>query len=337
MWYVPGFARDKHEFEQWPAILRSIDRGRCTPILGPGLLESMLGSTREIARRWAETYRFPMASHSRDDLPQVAQYLAVNLGPRFPPEELDEYLRKELNARYGAILPADARRGNLDGLIAAVGQHRQAHDPAEPHRVLAQLNAPLYLTTNPDRLLATALTAAGKAPQVALCPWNEAVERSEMRDDWEPDAQHPLVYHLFGQLSQPDSIVLTEDDYFDYLIGVTRNADLIPGVVRRALADTALLFLGFHLDDWAFRVLFRSIIQQEGGSRRHRYAHVAVQVDPEEGEFLEPERARRFLEQYFQEDDIRIYWGNAEDFLRDLLVRLPSVTDAAAPAGIARR
>jgi len=40
-----------------------------------------------------------------------------------------------------------------------------------------------------------------------------------------------LVYKLFGQLAEPDSLVLTEDDYFDYLIGVTSNRDLIPEAV----------------------------------------------------------------------------------------------------------
>ena len=48
-----------------------------------------------------------------------------------------------------------------------------------------------------------------------------------------PPVERPLVYHLFGRLGEPDSLVITEDDYFDYLIGVTSNNDLIPGVVRR--------------------------------------------------------------------------------------------------------
>jgi hypothetical protein len=126
------------------------------------------------------------------------------------------------------------------------------------------------------------------------------------------------VYHLFGRLHEPDSLILTEDDYFDYLIGVTSGKDLIPGVVRRALADTALLFLGFQMDDWNFRVLFRSIMSQEGRGRRRGYAHVAAQIDPEEGRILEPERARRYLERYFQDADISIYWGSAEDFMQEL-------------------
>ena len=106
---------------------------------------------------------------------------------------------------------------------------------------------------------------------------------------------------------------------------MTSNKDLIPGVVRRALADTALLFLGFQMDDWNFRVLFRSIMSQEGRGRRRGYAHVAAQIDPEEGRILEPERARRYLESYFQDADISIYWGSAEDFR------------AGTPASLARR
>jgi hypothetical protein len=34
------------------------------------------------------------------------------------------------------------------------------------------------------------------------------------------------VYHVFGHLRNPDSIVLTEDDNFEYLIGVTKNNDM---------------------------------------------------------------------------------------------------------------
>jgi hypothetical protein len=213
----------------------------------------------------------------------------------------------------------------LDQVLEIIGARRQAEDATEPHRVLAETGLPIYITTNPDNLLAAALKTAGKAPEVELCPWNEYVEQTdtvyEREPDYRPSPERPLVYHLFGRFDSPDSVVLTEDDYFDFLIGVTSNKDLIPSVVRRALADTALLFVGFRLDDWDFRVLFRSIMGQQGGGRRSRYAHVAVQLDPEEGRILEPERARKYLESYFQGADISIYWGSAEDFLKELQQR----------------
>jgi len=325
IWYVPGFGDERQGFEKWPALLRSIRRGQCTPILGPGLFETMLGSLREIAQRWAEAYHYPMAPHEREPLPQVAQYLTINQYRQAPYDELIEYLEDYIQQRYQADLPPDLQQGRipLNQLLTAVGSHHRSTLDHEPYKALAQLPLPIYITTNPGNLLAEALSEAGKDPQVVLCPWNEYVEQAQSIYDTEPDyfpsPERPLVYHLFGQLDQPDSVVLTEDDYFDFLIGVTSNKDLIPSAVRRALADTALLFLGFQMDDWNFRVLFRSILSQQGGGRRDRYAHIAAQIEPEEGRILEPQRARRYLENYFAKGaDISLFWGSADDFLLEL-------------------
>ena len=51
LWYEPGFRWTiGARFEGWPALLNHIDRGKCTPILGPGMTEALLGPRREIAR-----------------------------------------------------------------------------------------------------------------------------------------------------------------------------------------------------------------------------------------------------------------------------------------------
>jgi hypothetical protein len=334
IWYVPGFSGGKsgEEFERWKALLSNIERGRCTPILGSGLLEPFFGSTREIALRWAESERFPMAPHDREDLPQVAQYLSVTQDDAYLRDTLAQGLSREILRRFGRDLPDAMQAAPVDDLLNETASRRRARDPAEPHGVLAMLPFPLYLTTNPDSLLDRALAEAGKAPRVELCRWNEAVDWPESVYDREPDyrptADRPLVYHLFGGLRVPDSLVLTEDNYFDYLIGLTRNNDLIPEFVRRTLVDSALLFLGFRMEDWDFRVLFRSIMGQEGGRQRKKYAHVAAQLDPEENRTLDPERARRYLQNYFggrdiggREISISLYWGNVEDFARELRQR----------------
>jgi hypothetical protein len=112
--------------------------------------------------------------------------------------------------------------------------------------------------------------------------------------------------------------VLTEDDYFDFLIGATRNRDLIPQPVKTALADSALLFLGFRMEDWSFRVLYRGLMNAQGGKRLKRYANIAGQVLPEETQFLAPQGAARYLETYFQGANISIFWGSVEDFTQEL-------------------
>ena len=68
---------DSDRFHSWDALLNQLKSGQCTPILGSGLIDHIRGSRREIARRWAEIYRYPMASQNTEDFPTVAQFLAT--------------------------------------------------------------------------------------------------------------------------------------------------------------------------------------------------------------------------------------------------------------------
>jgi len=329
IWYVPGFGDDPKGFQKWPSIQRYTQSGKCTPIIGGGVVEGLFGSMRTIAQHWAETFHFPMQPYNRDDLPSVAQYLAVDQSSTaFPRDTLLDYLGRALVERHGDGMPADFKDKTLEQKMTAVGAKLRATDPAEPHRALASKPFPLYITTNPDDLLEQALVEAGRDPKSDFCRWSSGLLDYEgfpsflnSHPDYRPDPQHPLVYHLFGRLSETDSLVLTEDDYFDYLIGATANKDTIPGFVRRALADSLLLFLGFHVEEWKFRVLFRSIISQEGGAWRSKYPHVAAQIDPEEGRILEPDRARKYLESYFKDSSVSIFWGGVADFVAEWVKR----------------
>jgi CHAT domain/SIR2-like domain len=358
-WYVPGFGRPGDRFEKFPALVNEIRKHKCTPILGPGLTDQLLGSRQEIAQRWAKNFHFPMAPHYRDDLPQVAQYLSVNQSHEFPRDELGQYLRAALVDGYQDQLPEYYRDKKVESLplnklLSDVWRIRYPRGTLDPFAVLAGLPLPLYVTVHPSNLLAEALRVEGKDPEVEPCrwkrledddPWGDGSQTDDpewafsVDDDparrlakaaagwptsvfardpsYRPGDQRPLVYHLFGHLARPRSMVLTEDDYFDFLIGVTRDKDLVPVGVRRAFADSSLMFLGFRLDEWDFRVLFRSIVNQEG-DRRKEHTHVAVQIDPEEGRTIEPDRARRYLENYFQDSNITIYWGSTENFIKEL-------------------
>jgi len=336
IWYVPSFADDNRGRgdEKWEPLLATISDEECTAILGPDLADGVFGPRREVSRRLAEDFNFPLSPNDRDQLPEVAQYLGVRKSIQFLPRTVMQYLADEIRRRHAEALPEELRAAPQGGsrreltqrferLIESAWRAQVAADPAEPHRVLAGLPLPIFLSADPSSLLTTALRDAGKDPQEVLCPWNDfcrqapSVYKSE--PDYEPEPARPLVYKLFGRFSDPESLVLTEDDFFDYLIGITRNKDLIPARVRSALSDTALLFLGFHVDDWYFRSFFRSLMSQEGGNRRSRYAHLAVQVGPDEERTIAPALAQRYFEDYFIKGaDISVYWGSSEDFIREL-------------------
>jgi hypothetical protein len=329
---VPGFATRRGEgFDGWEALLTQLKdnlKGKtgCTPILGSGLLEGLVGPTREIARRWAraEETRFPMAPHRCEDLPQVSQFLSVMQSLTYPAKALEDRFRAELGRRFEDVEHGEA--ASLDDLLEAARKRQ----PDDPHAILAQLPFPIYLTTNADDQLRRALVDVGRRPRVELCRWHARPEYDWPRSvfdpepnssqrPYEPTLDDPLVYYLHGQLREPDTLVLTEDDYFDYLIGATRNTQLTPSVVKASLARSALLFLGFRLEEWDFRVLFRSILAQ--GNRQelsNRFPHIAAQIAPEEGRHLDIERARNYLQKYFWNVRISIYWGTLEDFVREL-------------------
>ena len=335
IWYVPGSG--DHDFDKWPALMGSIEGGRALPILGRGMLESLVGDLRDQTRSWATAHGFPGAPIEEEDLPHVAQFLSV--------VQADEYLRNSLfvgglrgrvETRLAQLLGVPRRRVRddtpLDALVTRCGREQRARDAQEPHRVLASLPLPLYVTTNPDDLLFDALAEAGKDPRREFCRWTTRAELPSgvYQDEpgFVPTVARPLVYYLFGHLSDPVSVVLTMDDYLDHLLNVAQDPELVPKVVRAALAKRALLFMGFRRDDWDFRALFRLIVSQPGSEARRRFAHVAAQLEPDDGRLAAPERLRQYLEKYFGTESITIYWGTVESFAAGIAARLQaSVTE----------
>ena len=342
---------EPEDFEKWTALVHSLEKRRCTAILGPALSDYILGSRGEIAERWAQKHEFPGLPLGQEQLPQVAQYLSTRFGFDFPREKLEEHVRREMRDRHDAVLRHHIRSAialkdgetspelleqaverrldtmDLDDLISVVGTDRMKKDPLEPHSILARLPLKIFVTANYCDLMSCALRLAGKHPETEAYRWKDSPEIEwppsiyDTNPNWSPEVDQPLVYHLFGRLSQPDTVVLSEDDYFDYLIGLHRHRSEFPAAVNGALSRTALLFLGFEMEDWSFRVLFRSLMSQEGSSLLARHPHVAVQIDPREGNAHSPESVRQYLEHYFGNSKISIYWGSVENFLRELEIR----------------
>jgi CHAT domain-containing protein len=330
IWYVPGVG-DEGEFEKWTAILNGINSKTCTPILGPNLYEPMIGYWRDMAAHMAEEYGFPLSNYYRDALPQVTQYLSVTQDPTTLNDTFTKNIRTSIQSRWGDDLSNDMKKPNVDvqALISFIGKKLREIDPFEQHKVLASLKLPIYVTTNYDNLMEDALKELGLKPKMEICPWSDRfyVDEPSVFEDgtYTPSPDEPLVYHLFGHFKYPDSMVLTEDDYFEFLRGATSNKDLIPSKVRSGLTKAVTLYTGFQLDDWAFRILFRAMMNPESAKIRERFSHVGVQVDLDETRFINPRRARKYLESYFGASKISIFWGNSADFLAELSRRYQPV------------
>jgi hypothetical protein len=147
--------------------------------------------------------------------------------------------------------------------------------------------------------------------------------KTPLRRPYVPNSAQPLVFHLHGHHEVPQSLVITEDDYLEFLAAIVKDERqrLLPPPLPERVTGTALLFVGYSLTDWTFRVLIRSLTNSF--TAKLRYPAVAIQLDPDdvaqEGKLA---AAQEYLARYLGEvglrNKLRIAWGKASDFARDL-------------------
>ena len=183
----------------WSLLLKNLPAGDCVPFLGAGACHERIPLGEQMALNWGETEGYPLADTT--NLPRVMQYIAT--------------------ARYGGdaiTLKHDFVRREISGVAAP-----DFSDSGQIHGVLARLDLPLYVTTNYDDFMFLALQHWRKLPRFDYSPWYVTGEGdthdSPLTDRaYQATPRTPLVYHLHGHYERPQSLVLTEDDYIEYLV-----------------------------------------------------------------------------------------------------------------------
>lgn len=145
--------------------------------------------------------------------------------------------------------------------------------------------------------------------------WHTPALSSIFKQDsnYRPSKQNPLVFHLYGVETHPSSMVLTEDNYLDFLVQISQQRKLIPPWISSTLEHYSLLLLGYKIHDWDFRTLFRGLISSRRGSGRE--ISIAIQLEPEEN----PEGVQTYFEQYFGDVEFKVFWGTTQDFLSEIM------------------
>src|SRR5215216_2412887 len=320
---------------QWKSLLESIEQKKCTPFIGAGASSNWLPLGRQIVDKWKEENDYPLDDY---DLARVAQFLAIENGDELSPKNI-------LSSELKKIEPPNF----------SLEENRNT-----PYAVLADLNLPLYITTNYDYFMEEALKVhGGKEPVSEFCRWNEELEnyanlsgipsvfdkdiqyesaiakkiiyRPKTEPDeppYKPTPQKPLVYHLHGIVDILQSMVLTEKDYFDFVINLNKDESstsgkkLLPLYIRRALPSTSLLFAGYRLEDISFRVIFQGIMSFLGSIKR-QYKNVTVQI-PTSFPADSLEKVQAYLNAYLKNMFFGLiaYWGSLDDFFKELREKL---------------
>jgi SIR2-like domain len=132
----------------------------------------------------------------------------------------------------------------------------------------------LIVTTNYDALMERALEKYQRSFEVVVqpkkgFPLDEHTRLTDRLHQWDG----LVVYKLHGSLSEPAGIILTEEDYIEFLTVAADEERGVPKPIQAALTDGMLLFLGYGLQDWDFRTIFKALIEKlDRHQSRHSFA-----------------------------------------------------------------
>ncbi len=198
-----------------------------------------------------------------------------------------------------------------------------------PLMILAGFPFRYYVTTSHHNFIELALKAAGKTPRMEFCRWRQKRDNiplvldsfSKLEPDkhYEPNEFEPLVYHLYGHDDYPESLVLTEDDYFQFLIAISQHkgqgTDVIPHQLRGVISYSALILLGYELRSWDFRILFWGLINSGSATTDEKEMGISVQVEPKLNKKVE----KQYFEQYLEKRaKCEAKWVTVEEYTKKL-------------------
>jgi hypothetical protein len=309
----------------WPFLLENVDLGRVTAFLGPRVTDGLLPGRESVAQKLAEKYGYPLPDNG--SLVNVAQFMAIK-DPALLRSDYIRTLQRSLFS-YLDITPTkqqkqQLRNASLSETVEVVGWAERVLEihENEIHHQLAALGLPLYVTTNVDNFMFEALKQRdGVSPRRIGLRWEQPEAGTPQYVlNPEPSANEPVVLHLNGHdgdAEQMKHLVLSEDDYLEHFVRLTRDQEIIlPMNVLGMLSEHSFLFLGYHLDDWELRVILQGLTKQIAETSRDRKTHVGVQLEQEEE--LTSNDAMNYLRRYMQEFNVDIYWGSSKQFVNEL-------------------
>jgi hypothetical protein len=297
----------------------------------PNFYDELPTIDQQLTKMWAKSSDYPMSDNH--NLARVAQYRQVEL------EESVKAKKEYLNFMNDRLLKNNQNRQGYEDTVSKYQRRAQMVNfstivreldlptfpdgKEDPLRLLARLPLPIYITTSYFGFIEEALMKEEKEPVTQVLSWagdNPGIKPEHLPNrDYEPTPLRPAVYHLFGLENYASTLVLSEDDYMDFLMNsaaAISSSDLIPSPLRRALSWSRLLLLGYSLQEWDFRALFRFILELR--NPKSAPPSIAIQLKPSLKKKVFEDKSLSYLEKYFKDHRFKVRWIDTEKFLYEL-------------------
>jgi hypothetical protein len=125
------------------------------------------------------------------------------------------------------------------------------------------------------------------------------------------DGEPVVVYKIHGTLGDGSTeVIVSEEDYIEFLTVVGGDGKAgVPRLISNLMVDSSLLFLGYSLEDWDFRTLYKGLV--EPLPFRQQRLSFALQKDPSP-----------FWEAYWASKQVKIYNVDLYEFADELRGRM---------------
>jgi len=260
---------------QWRTLAERIHKGLCVPFLGAGANfrddDKGLPLGKTVAMGFVEELLRKDQLTAVRELTDISSTKAAELGMYADLAALEMHNLARVALHYRRENDANA----LWSLLRRLLDEAKA-EPSLLLRTLARLRRSggpngalplrLIVTTNYDGLMERAL----EERHVDYEPVDQPLTgfSPEIEDDPRlADNSRLMLYKIHGSFSgaaKTKRLIVTEDDYISFLTVATRHDDTVVGVptmIKARLINSTLLFLGYSLEDWDFRTLYKGLIE----------------------------------------------------------------------------
>jgi SIR2-like domain len=243
-------------------VAEAVERQRCILFLGAGVHAP---PPDDSAARYPVAERPPIGS-------ALSRQLAdgCRLAERFPGEDAT-------NLQRVALFYEITRSRNQ--LVQAVNEAvHTGRRPSPLLYALAELDFPLVITTNYDQLFERALARIDKQPRVSVY-----TPELEVTPDYrDPSPESPVLFKIHGDISRPETIVITDEDYIQFALRMSNKEpyDPVPLTLKFYLTGWTTLFVGYSLLDYNLRLLFKTLRWKIDNASIPEMYSVDVRPDP---------------------------------------------------------
>lgn len=220
------------EEQTWEALVKSIKDNKCVLLLGPDL------ASPEPGKPILELLNDYLIQQSLDDNPVKSFY------------NEDQFFLFDQNQELGLI--------NLN----IKSFYEQLTVPDVYHKI-AEIPFHLIISVSPDHLMKSVFEE--HRVDFKFDFYNKEENPGPLE---KPTDKNPLLYNLFGDIDAESSMVFTYDDLFDYLTKIFGDFKLPEKLQIELNNCTSVLFMGFQMEKWYFRLLIRLLKLNKSGLKR---------------------------------------------------------------------